>query len=44
MAKSFKIEAMVDQDRMKRRTKIVCTLGPASKSTDAIEDMLEAVA
>jgi len=41
VAKSFKIEAMVDQDRMKRRTKIVCTLGPASKSADAIEGMLK---
>jgi len=33
---------MVDQERIKRRTKIICTLGPASKSTDVIEGILKA--
>jgi pyruvate kinase len=33
---------MLGQDRVKRRTKIICTLGPASKSADAIEGMLKA--
>ncbi len=33
---------MVDHERLKRRTKIVCTLGPASKSSDVIERMLKA--
>jgi len=33
---------MVDQERIKRRTKIICTLGPASKSTDVTEGMLKA--
>ena len=42
MVRSFKIEAMVDQDRIKRRTKIVCTIGPASKSANVIEGMLKA--
>ncbi len=33
---------MIDQERVRRRVKIVCTLGPASKSTDVIEGMLRA--
>jgi pyruvate kinase len=33
---------MIDHKRLERRTKIVCTLGPASKSPDVIEGMLKA--
>ena len=33
---------MLDHKRLERRTKIVCTLGPASKSPDVIEGMLKA--
>ncbi len=34
--------AMLDQERIKRRVKIVCTLGPASRSSEVIEGMLRA--
>lgn len=34
------MKVMINQDRIKRRTKIVCTLGPASNSAEVIEKML----
>ena len=33
---------VANQERLRRRTKIVCTLGPASKSLDIVEAMLRA--